>query len=196
MGMGDIFREPDFRVVATVTNGEHAASAVLLHQPDVLVLDLRIPGKSALAVVREISDTQLPTRVVLLTGGLDEDEMLEAIRLGVKGIILKQMPASMLAKCVRTVHAGGTWHERHCLGRAMEKLLRRDAGFREVARLLTSREIEILQMALVGLRNKDVAQKLAISTGTVKMHLHNIYEKLNVSGRLELTLYAYDRGII
>jgi two-component system, NarL family, nitrate/nitrite response regulator NarL len=99
--------------------------------------------------------------------------------------MLKEMVPQMLVQCVGKVHAGEHWMERRSVGRAVEKLLRREAGTREVAGVLTPREIEILRRVVADLRNKEIADKLSISEGTVTVHLHHIYEKLRPNGRLE-----------
>jgi DNA-binding NarL/FixJ family response regulator len=195
-GLEILFRmERDIQVVARCVNGAEALQAVRLHRPDILILDIRMPGKDGLAVLREMKADGLPTQAVLLTVALDEEDALEALRLGVRGVVLKEMAPQMLVQCVRKVHAGEQWLERRSVGRALEKLLWREAGTREVAGVLTPREIEIVRMVATGLRNKEIADKLSISEGTVKIHLHHIYEKLRLDGRLELALYAQDRGL-
>jgi len=188
--------EQDFTIRACCMNGEQALAAVRQHRPDVLILDLRMPGKDGLAVLRAMQQERLPTRTVLMTAGLDEDEVLEAIRLGVRGVVLKDMAPPLLVQCVRKVHAGGEWLEKHSVARALEKILRREAGAQQLAGVLTSREIEMVRMVASGLRNKQIAAKLSITEGTVKIHLHNIYEKLGVKGRTELILYAQDKGLV
>jgi DNA-binding NarL/FixJ family response regulator len=97
--------ERDFVIVAKCTNGEEALQSVCDHQPDVLVLDLQMPGKHGLAVLRELQSKRLPTRTVILTAALDEDEVIEAMRLGVRGIVLKHMAPRLLVECIRAVHA-------------------------------------------------------------------------------------------
>jgi DNA-binding NarL/FixJ family response regulator len=169
-------QEPDLKVLAGCRDGEETLQAVRQFRPDVLILDILMPGKDGLAVLRELRQMELPTRVILLTAAIDEDNLLEAMRLGVGGVVLKEMAVQLLIQCVRKVYAGDQWLERHSIGRAMEKMLRREAGTREVARLLTSRELEIVRLAASGLRNKEIASKLAISEGTVKVHLHRSSE--------------------
>jgi DNA-binding NarL/FixJ family response regulator len=188
--------EQDIQVVARCVNGEEALRAVRQHRPDMLILDIRMPAKDGLEVLREMQKEELPTQVVLLTVALDEEETVEALRLGVRGVVLKEMAPQMLIQCVRKVHAGEQWVERRSVGRAVERLLRREAGAREVAGVLTPREIEIVRMVASGRRNKEIADKLSISEGTVKIHLHHIYEKLQLDGRLELALYAQDKGLV
>jgi two-component system nitrate/nitrite response regulator NarL len=184
----------DLRVVARCADGEQAVHAVRQHRPDVLVSDLRLPGKDGLLVLRDLLNDQLHTRVVLLAERIYEEEMLEAVRLGAKGFILKDMSGSLLVRCIRKVHAGETWVENASMARALERLLHRDTGAREVALLLTPRELDVLRAAATGLRNKEIADRLHVSEGTVKIHLHNMYEKLAVKGRMQLILSARDRG--
>ncbi|PYM59101.1 MAG: DNA-binding response regulator [Candidatus Rokuibacteriota bacterium] len=196
-GLERLFQaDPDFTVVARCRDGDEALRAAREHRPDLLILDIRMPGRDGLAVLREVRKEQLPTRVVLLTAEVDEDAVVEALRLGARGIVLKEMAPHMLVQCVRKVHAGEQWIERRSFGRALDKMLRREAGTREVGRTLTPREIAITRMIAGGLRNKEVAEKLNISEGTVKIHLHNIYEKLALDGRLALSLYARDKGLL
>lgn len=189
-------QEPDLEVLAVCRDGEETLQAVRQFQPDVLILDILMPGKDGLAVLRELRQLELPTRVILLTAAIDEDNLLEAMRLGVGGVVLKEMAVPLLIQCVRKVYAGDQWLERHSIGRAMEKMLRREAGTREVAKLLTPRELEIVRLAASGLRNKEIASRLTISEGTVKIHLHRSYEKLHVDSRIALLRYAQTKGLV
>ena len=196
-GLELLFRsEQDFQVLARCVNGREAIQAVRQHRPDVLILDIRMPGMDGIAVLKQLREENLPTRVVILTVSLGEDELMALVRLGVRGVVLKEMAPQMLVQCVRKVHAGEQWLEKRSFGRAMEKMLSREAGMREVADALTPREIEIVRMVAAGLRNKEIAESLSISEGTVKIHLHHIYEKLHLGGRLELALYAQERGLV
>ncbi|HXH10032.1 MAG TPA: response regulator transcription factor [Alphaproteobacteria bacterium] len=189
-------QEPDFQVLACCRNGDETLRAVRQYRPDILILDLAMPGKDGLAVLRELQREALPTRVVLLTAALDEDDTLEALRLGVGGVVLKEMTVPLLIQCVRKVHAGDLWLEKRSISRALDKMLRREAGAREMAKVLTPREIEVIRLVANGMRNKEIAQKLAISEGTVKIHLHRSYEKLHVDNRLELLRYAQAKGLV
>jgi len=196
-GLENLIRlEEDFQLVARCTNGEETLKAVRQHRPDVLVLDIRMPGKDGLAVAREMKVEGIPTRIVILTAELDDTHLLEAVRLGVQGIVLKEMAPQLLVQCIRKVHAGGQWLEHSSTRQVLEKMLQREAGAREAASLLTAREIDIIRMIAQGLRNKEIANKLFISEGTVKVHLHNIYEKLKVDGRLALLRFAQQKGIV
>jgi DNA-binding NarL/FixJ family response regulator len=119
---------------------------------------------------------------------------MEALQLGARGVVLKEMAPELLIRCIRTVHAGGRWLEDDFLSRAIEGLLDRD-GIAGTGRLaLSAREMEIVRLAATGHHNRDIAEALHITEGTVKVHMHNIYEKLGVEGRVELTIYARDHG--
>lgn len=187
--------QEDFEVVAACTRGAEALRAVRQHRPDILVLDLRMPEMSGLDVLREMAGERLPTRTVLLTATIEDSEMLEAIRLGVGGVVLKEMAPGSVVQCVRKVHAGEPWLEKRSVTRVLEKLMR-ESGARESASTLTARELEIVRMLCRGLRNKEIASQLSISEHTVKVHLSHIYDKLGVDGRLALMRYAEDKGLL
>jgi len=196
-GLENLFRlEPDFQVVARCVNGDECLEAVRQHQPDVLILDLRMPRKHGLAVLRELHREKQASKVVLLATALEEEEVLEALRLGVRGMVLKELAPQMVVQCVRKVHAGERWLEKQAVGRALETLLRREAGGREASTVLTPRELEMVGMVARGLRNKEMSERLAISEGTVKIHLHHIYKKLKVDNRVELILYAQSKHLV
>jgi DNA-binding NarL/FixJ family response regulator len=139
---------------------------------------------------------KLACRTLLLTAAIGDDEVVEAVRLGATGVVLKESAPEALLEGVRRVHAGEQWLDRDTLARAFGRVLRKESAAREAAQVLTRREIEIIRMIAEGLRNKAIADRLAISEGTVKIHLHNVYEKLGVGGRLELMLYAQRHGLV
>ena len=197
-GLEETFRkEPGLRVLASCTDGEQVVPAIRRHRPDILMLDPQLCRQNGLRVlVHQIEVERLSTRVVLLAGSLDERETIEATRLGVKGFLLKDMSPHLMLQCIRKVHGGGTWLERRSTERAFATMLAREASVRDVARLLTRRELDIFYMVSSGLRNKQVAERLKISDGTVKIHLHNIYQKLRLNGRVQLVLYARRQEII
>ncbi|HEX7181962.1 MAG TPA: response regulator transcription factor [Thermoanaerobaculia bacterium] len=196
-GLEQLFHlEPDFEVVARCRDGKETLSVVREQRPDLLILDIRMPGTDGLAVLRAIHDEGLPTRVVVLTAALDDEQLVEAVRLGVRGVVLKETAPKLLVKAMREIQAGGQWLEPGVVSRALRKLVQKDAGFREAEKVLTPRELEIVRMAGSGLRNRQIADRLFISEGTVKIHFHNIYQKLQVNGRLELALYARDKGLV
>jgi DNA-binding NarL/FixJ family response regulator len=195
-GLEQLFRlEEDFQVIGRCTRGDEVASQVMKLKPDALVLDMRMPGHNGLEVLRELRGRPHKTRVVILAATLTEEEMLEAIRLGVRGIVLKEMAPRLLVECIRKVHGGGQWLEKTIAGAVLDRLARREGAQKGVSGILTPREIEIARSIGVGRSNKEIADALFISEGTVKTHLHRIYEKLHIHGRLELGLYARDKGL-
>jgi DNA-binding NarL/FixJ family response regulator len=189
-------RESDFEVLASCQEGNETLRVVRQLRPDVLILDLFMPGQSGLTVLQKIRAANLPTRVIILTAAMDDDSFIEAMRLGVSGVVLKEMTVPLLIKCIRKVYAGNQWLEHGIVGRVIEKMLRRESGTREVSHILTPREIEIVCLAAGGMRNKEIAESLAISEGTVKIHLHRSYEKLHVNNRMALLRHAQAKGLV
>ena len=185
----------DFRVVASCRDGKQALAEARARTCDVLVLDLRIPEFSGMDVLRALAHERSRCRVVLLTATIGDDDWIEAVRLGVHGIVLKEASPETLFDAVRRVHSGRLWLDPDTMSRALKAVARREAGASEATRMLTPRELEIVRMIVQGLRNKAIAERLAISEGTVKLHLHNVYEKLGVDGRLSLMVYAQQHGV-
>jgi two-component system, NarL family, nitrate/nitrite response regulator NarL len=188
--------DPGFEVLGSYDDGTATLEAVRESRPDVLILDLRMTPKSGLDVLQELKKSGPRTRVVVLTAAVDESEVLDAIRLGVQGVVLKEMAPHLLLHAVRKVHEGGRWVETELAGRAMEEMLQREAAIAHLSPILTAREIEVARLAAAGLRNAEVAERLFISEGTVKLHLHNVYSKLKVGSRFELTRYAREIGLV
>jgi DNA-binding NarL/FixJ family response regulator len=195
-GLDNLARSEGFEVLARCKDGEETLAAVRAHRPDVLILDLCMPRKDGFEVLRELRKEPLRTRVVLLVAELGDEQLMEATRLGVKGVVLKEMAPRLLAQCIRKVHAGETWLERRAAARAFETLLQRDTGAREIMHIMTSREIEIVRLAAKGLGNKGIADALSVTEGTIKAHLHHIYEKLHIGSRMELLVHCNKKGIL
>jgi DNA-binding NarL/FixJ family response regulator len=183
-----------FTVVERCVNARETIDAVIRLRPDALVLDLRMPQGGGIAVLREISARRLMTRAVLLTAAPEDPEISEAIRLGVWGIVLKEMAPSVLVQCVLDVCGG----KRDLGGYSAPSRAGPDepAGDLAPPEVLTRREIAIVREISAGRRTREVAVRLGITEGTVKIHLHNIYAKLNVEGRVELLLVAQRNGLL
>lgn len=195
-GLYHLLREHGgFDVLARCPSGAEALAAAQHHKPDIIVLDLQMPGINGLAVARELTSRGDPPKIVLLTAQLHEDELIEALQLGVRGFVLKEMATKLLIECLLRVHAGGQWLEKDSANRAMAKLVRRENKGREIASLLTPREIEVVRLVAKGMTNKEIATQFCIADGTVKIHLHNIYEKLGINRRVELVRLAEDFGL-
>lgn len=196
-GLQHLFaRHADFEVAACCPDAETALAAVRADRPDVLVLDLRMPGLSGLDLLRTLASEGTPCRTVLLTAAITEEQVVEAVNLGAAGLVLKESAPETLLECVRRVHQGEQWIDRETVSSAVRTVLDRRTAKEPAPHTLTPREIEIVKMVAQGLRNRAIAERLSISEGTVKVHLHNIYEKFGVDGRLELLLAAQHKGLI
>ena len=189
-------QEGDIEVVFRCSDAAEALEAVGRTHPDVLVADVKMPVMNGIELLRKLRQSHAGLAVVLLTAHITDAEVLEAVRLGVGGIVLKEAAPRTLVQCVRAVARGERWLDQRTVQTALESILRREAGVARAARVLTKRELEIVRMAATGLRNKEIGEKLSISEGTVKMHLHSIYEKLEISGRMELSIYARENELL
>ncbi len=188
-------READFEVIAR-RKEETILFALRAFRPDVLVFDP--PPTSAercLALLRQMRATGLATRAVLLSEPLPDDQVQEAVRLGVGGIVQKDAAPAVLVDCIRSVNAGNAWLGDRPPDPSPAMAQDPNATLRKSRRALTSREVEVVRLVCVGLRNKEIATQLELTEGTVKTHLHRIYEKLTVRGRLELSLYCRNKAL-
>ena len=194
-GLKQLFeREADFAVTATCQDADVAFSVLKRERPDVLLLDLRMPGATGLELIRALTDAGIACPTVLLTAAIDDAEVIEAVKMGVRGLVMKDSAPETLIDAVRRVHNGEQWLDQSTVTRAFQTALNRETAVQDAA--LTPRELDIVRMVGEGLRNRAIAARLSISEGTVKVHLHNIYEKLGVDGRLELTLCAQQKGLL
>jgi DNA-binding NarL/FixJ family response regulator len=182
---------PEFQVIARCVTAAEGLSAAQSLDPDVVVLDLSLPDQNGLSVLRTLQSVPRPA-VVVLTASHDEEELLAAVRLGARGVVLKAMAPRVLEDCIRTVHSGGQWLRVEGVDLS-ERLARRQEVEAELSAFLTPRELEILGLAAAGLDNDEIADKLAISVGTTKIHLHHVYDKLKLNGRRELQQYLTAR---
>jgi len=183
--------EPDFEVVQTCSTAEEGYRAVMAHRPDVLVLDLMLPGNDGLSLLRRL-DASKPPAVIILTASQDEDLLLDAARLGARGIVLKATAPRILEECIRAVSRG---EQRLTVDGVdlSKRLAERQTVETELGNLLTPRELEILRLVALKMDNQEIAERLAISVGTVKIHLHHVYDKLHLSGRHDLQLFLRDK---
>jgi DNA-binding NarL/FixJ family response regulator len=177
---------PRYEVVGTATNGDDALNVIRAKAPAVAILDIRMPRKTGLEVAAAVLSQAVATRVVLLTAEITDADALEAIRLGVHGVILKGMGVALLLKCIDKVHAGGLWIERESMHRAFHHVLKRDAAPAPPPPGLTHAETRVTGMVVTGAKNKEIAERLRVSEGTVKSHLHSIYLKLKIGSRRDL----------
>jgi DNA-binding NarL/FixJ family response regulator len=195
-GLQHLFaRHADFEVAACCLDAESAIDAVRTQHPDVLVLDLRMPQRSGLDVLAVLSREAPSVKSVMLTAAISQEQVVEALKRGAAGLVLKESPPEQLVDCVRRVSQGGRCLDSDTVTHALQSAADREARG-ETSASLTPRELEIVRMVAQGLRNKVIGERLVISESTVKVHLHNIYEKLGIEGRLELVLLAQQRGLV
>jgi len=191
--------EEDLVIVGEAGNGMEAILLLEKLQPDVLLLDLKMPVMDGLDVLNEISKRKLRTRAILMMTDTDREKAVRAVRLGARGIVFKDADANLLVKSIRKVHEGEVWIDNPILSQALETLVSKPAqpplpGERR--NRLSNREMEVVRCVAMGMRNKEVADKLGVSEATVKNHLTSVYAKLGVSDRLELILYAIHHGLV
>lgn len=193
--------EDDLEVVGEAGDGREVLERVQELEPDVLLLDLRMPNLDGLSALQALQQSNRSTRVIVLTASEDKNEFVQAMKLGCSGIVLKQTAPDLIVKSIRKVHAGEIWLDSHTTAAVMRQFsspmdiaAAGQAKTRERSPL-SQREREIVALVAQGYKNKEMAEKMFISEQTVKNHLHNIFDKLGVSDRLELALYAIHKGL-
>ncbi len=187
----------EVEIVGEASNGVECTKMLTKLKPDILLLDLRMPEKDGLGVLEEVNFDTLPTRVIVLTAAEDDRDVVRAMRLGARGVVLKQSASDLLLKSIRKVHDGEIWLDNRMTAEVIDAFKKSsESGQRREKPLLSDREKEIVQLVAQGFRNREIGEKLFISEQTVKNHLHNIFDKLGVSDRLELALYAIHHRLI
>jgi DNA-binding NarL/FixJ family response regulator len=187
----------DVQIVGEASNGVECVKMLAKLKPDILLLDLRMPEKDGLGVLEEVNFDSLPTRVIVLTAAEDDRDVVRAMRLGARGVVLKQSASDLLLKSIRKVADGEIWLDNRMTAEVIDAFKKSsESGQRREKPLLSDREKEIVQLVAQGFRNREIGEKLFISEQTVKNHLHNIFDKLGVSDRLELALYAIHHRLI
>ena len=192
--------EPDMRVVGEAADGDEAVTLTRQLKPDVLLLDLAMPRTPGMEALEELSKMTAPVRTILLTAAVERTQIVEALQLGARGVVMKESATQVLLKAIRSVMQGDYWVGRESVSDLVKTLRDLSPSAPEDARKkqfgLTPREFEIITTIVAGYNNKDIAQKFAISEQTVKHHLTNIFDKLGVSSRLELALFAVNHSLI
>ncbi len=193
-GIAALLDKSNFDVVATVNTGAAVLDTLPSARPDLLILDNAMPERSGLDVLRTLRSRGDARPVVLLTGGLNDELAREAIQLSVNGIVIKATAPRDLLTCLESVVQGRRWLDQDVMQRVMEQAMSPDAS-RDPFEVLSGRERAVASLARRGLRNKEIADELGLTEGTVKVHLHKVFDKLSIRGRTELILLAQDRGL-
>lgn len=191
--------EPGFEVVGEAADGEELIPLARQTRPDILLLDLSMPRQDGMDVLRELADAEIPVRTLLLTASIDKSQIVRALKLGAYGVILKESTSQRLFDSIRCVMSGQYWVGRESVSdlvRALRSVASpAEGGIRPRDFGLTPRELEIVTMVVAGYSNPDIAQRCSISEQTVKHHISNIFDKLGVSNRLELALFAVNHRL-
>jgi len=187
-GLKSVFGDSDYEVVEAVASGDALPDAIERSRPDILILDVSMPGGGGIEALRRLRAAGYTRPVVLLTAALEDSELIEAVRLGVQGIVLKEGAHTLLVPCLDTVREGGRWIEPGLLQRALDLAMNGGGAAADPFHGLTERERAIARQVARGLRNRDIAAALDMNEGTVKVYLHHIYRKLGVTSRTELAL--------
>jgi two-component system nitrate/nitrite response regulator NarL len=191
--------EGDFKVIAEACDGVEAVELARQLMPEVMLLDLAMPRRQGLDALRELALDAKSVRVILLTAAAEKEQIVEALQLGARGVVLKDSATQILLKSIRAVMNGEYWVGRESVSNLVQylrTLVSPAATFPHRNKYrLTPRELEIVAAVVAGFANKEIAHYFKISEDTVKHHLSNIFDKVGVSSRLELALFAVNQSL-
>ena len=182
-----LLRDTDFEIVGTAGTGDEAFSLLGQLRPEILLLDLHMPGGSGMEVIRRLQSAGDAPPIVVLTAAIDDSSLMEARALGVRGMVLKNSDPAYLLECLERVRGGAIWLDPELSARAQE--LTESLGERGRP-ALAPRERQLIRFVRQGLRNREIARELGVTEGTVKVYLHAVFEKLGVTSRTELAVRA------
>lgn len=191
--------EGEFKVIGEACDGVEAVAMARQLIPEIMLLDLAMPRRQGLETLRELASDARSVRVILLTAAAEKEQIVEALQLGARGVVLKDSATQILLKSIRAVMNGEYWVGRESVSNLVQYLrtlvtpasaLPQRNKYR-----LTPRELEIIAAVVAGFANKEIAQYFKISEDTVKHHLSNIFDKVGVSSRLELALFAVNQSL-
>jgi two-component system, NarL family, nitrate/nitrite response regulator NarL len=193
-GLKMLLRGTEYEVVCEVADGEDVLAAVADGRPDIVLLDQQMPNKSGIEIYEALRASGDRTPVVLLTGNITEDSAMAAIESGIDGLVFKYTAPDQLVTCLDEVREGRRWIDQGLLRRALDRALEHKEKAAFLSRL-SPREQEIVRLLAAGLRNDEIGERLGITLGTVKVHLHNVYGKLGLSDRTDLMQLIRDSGL-
>lgn len=185
--------EAGFEVVGEASDGEMLLAMARQHHPDLILLDLAMPRRDGMDVLRELAAAEVQSRTLLLTASIDKSQIVQALKLGASGVILKESTSHRLFDSIRCVMAGQYWIDRESVSdlvKALRSVSPSDGGSRPRNFGLTTRELEIIALVVAGYTNPEIAQRCLIAEQTVKHHMSNMFDKIGVSNRIELALFA------
>ena len=182
-----LLRNTEFEIIGTAATGDEAFALLAQLRPEIMLLDLHMPGGSGMEVIRRLDGNADAPPIVVLTAAIDDSSLMEARSLGVRGMVLKNSDPAYLLECLDKVSRGGGWIDPELSARVQE--LTDTLGERRRPPL-APRERQLIRFVRQGLRNREIAQELGVTEGTVKVYLHAVFEKLGVSSRTELAVRA------
>jgi len=198
-GLASALKDAGFEVVAESGDAEGAVTAAEEHQPDLVLLDILMPGISGLEVVEKISAVAPGARVIMLTASESEEDLLVGVKAGVRGYVTKDAPFDALVGALDAVEGGGAAVSPNMAGKLLDvtrQLLRHQELLQSRKPVLTGRELEVLQLVAQGQTSREIGVLLFISENTVKNHIRNILDKLGLHSRNEAVLYAVREDLI
>jgi len=182
----------DFLVVGSYKSGEEALQKLPDAKPDIVIMDINLPGMNGIECIRQVKDKSPGTQFMMFTVYENDDKVFEALKAGASGYLLKNTGLLHIAESVKELHEGGSPMSAN-IARKMVNLFRDNDKKNPFLDLLSNREKEILQLLAKGLLYKEIAEQLGITTGTVRIHIHKIYEKLHVQNRTEAINKAFGK---
>ena len=188
--------EPDIDLVAEAKSSDEMFALIEREHPDLLLLDLNLQNESGLDLLPRLTEQYPDVRVLVLTASIDQEDRINSFKLGARGVVLKYAASENLIKSIRKVAEGEMWVDHETTKKLFEELAdKRGPKSESPVDLLTDREREVTALVGEGMRNKEIADRLFISERTVKTHISNIFQKLDLSDRLELALFAIKEGL-
>jgi two-component system, NarL family, nitrate/nitrite response regulator NarL len=195
-GLASLLIGTKYTVSFRCTGGQDVLRALHNGTPDILVLDINMPQPNGIELLRSLKTRDLAGRTVLLTSSLTPEQLAEVLTLGVGGLALKESAARQFLRCLEAVEVGEQWLDPELTRRLVGNSLPSQVSPADRRAGLTSRELDVLKLAAAGNRNKEIGRALTLTEGTVKMYLHSIYHKLNVTNRMEMVNAARQRGLL
>ena len=183
----------DILVIEEACNGEDCMAKLQSVIPDVLLLDINMPGMNGLDVLKEIKKREIPVRVLVLTVHNEVEYLLRAVEIGISGYILKDSESAELKRAIFAIAKGETYIQPSLIPMLHSKLIQKDAEKEKIS-LLTDRELELLKLLALGMLNKEIAERLSITERTVKNHVSNIFKKIDVSDRTQAAVFEIGRA--
>lgn len=189
--------EPGINIVTQAKNGKEAVEEAIDHNPDVVLLDINMPGINGIDVLKRFKDLGIKSKVIMLTIHEEREYLFETMKIGADGYILKDSDSNSLIKAIRDVHVGKSYIQ-PCLSSMLSDGIDETEEYNEdldKIKLLTKREYEVLLLIAEGLSNRDIADRLFISEKTVKNHVSNIFKKIKVNDRMKAAIFAFKTNI-